>query len=68
MFGYWAAANSWWAVVSVTRTESRCLDRLSASAGASINAAAMVDRDDLDDAPFLVDPIKDAILTAPGRP
>ena len=54
--------------VSVTRTESRSLDRTSASAGASINVGAVVDRDDLDYVPFLIDPINDAVLTAPGSP
>ena len=60
--------DSRWAVVSVTRTEPRYLDRRSASAGASIDVSAVVDRDDLDHMPFLVDPIKDAVLTAPSSP
>jgi hypothetical protein len=33
------------------------MDRLSASAGASIDVGAVVDRDDLDHVPFLIDPI-----------
>ena len=52
----------------LTRTESRYLDRPSASTGASIDVCAVVDRDDLDHMPFLVDPIKDAVLTAPSSP
>jgi hypothetical protein len=46
----------------------RSLDQPSASAGASISVSAMVDRDDLDRVPFIVDPIKDAVLTAPRSP
>jgi len=44
------------------------LDQPSASAGASISVSAMVDRDDLDHVPFIVDPIKIAVLAAPRSP
>jgi methylglyoxal synthase len=48
--------------------ESRSLDRTSASAGASINVGAVVDRDDLDYVPFLIDPINDQpVLSARSR-
>jgi len=44
------------------------LDQPSASAGASISVSAMVDRDDLDHVPFIVDPINIADLTGPRGP